>query len=171
MKNRFEGFESHYTVTFTKAFVEERRLTDDKMDIHCYLTESGAFDYGNHSTLVVDTMISGKAKRDTFDTRYAMGIATSPASFKKWTYEWIAEGNDIIDISGIESIEVLPDWGYEGEEPEEPYTGSFREGQIVTHNGHECRITKTWRVDGENGISITPTGDYGFEIDIYEDQL
>lgn len=112
--NRFEGFESHYMVTFTKAFVEERRLTDDKMDIHCYLTESGAFDYGNHSTLVVDKAIGGNVSRDSFDTRYAKGIASSPKAFKKWTYEWITEGNDLIDISGIESIEVLPDWGYDG---------------------------------------------------------
>lgn len=116
MKNRFEGFESHFTVTFTKAFVEERRLLGEKMDIHCYLTESNAFAYGNRSALVVDRICGrgGEVQRYTYDTRYAKGIATSPASFKKWTYEWITEGNDLIDISGIESVEVLPDWGYDG---------------------------------------------------------
>lgn len=51
------------------------------------------------------------------------------------------------------------------------YTGKHYVGEIVNHRGHECRITRVWFVDGKNGISIIPTGGYGFEIDIYDDQL
>ena len=51
------------------------------------------------------------------------------------------------------------------------YTGKHFIGEIVNHHGHECRVTAVWNDDGKNGISIVPTGDYGFEIDIYEDQL
>ena len=36
---------------------------------------------------------------------------------------------------------------------------------------HECEVTHVWNVDGRNGISIIPTGNYGFEIDVYEDLL
>ena len=51
------------------------------------------------------------------------------------------------------------------------YTGSHHVGDIVDHRGHECRVTRVWEVDGKNGISILPTGNYGFEIDIFEEQL
>ena len=54
---------------------------------------------------------------------------------------------------------------------EQVYTGSHYVGEIVTHNGHECRVTKVWVDDDKNGISIVPTGNYGFEIDIYDEQL
>lgn len=114
INNRFEGFESHYMVTFKKDFVDERHLKDNIMYIHCYLTESGNFNYGNHSAMVVETMICGKSKIDSFDTRYERGISKSPKSFKKWTYKWIKEGNQLIDINGIKDITVLPDWGYKG---------------------------------------------------------
>lgn len=57
----------------------------------------------------------------------------------------------------------------------EQYTGTHRVGEIVSHKGggmtHECIITAVWKVDGKNGISIKPTGNYGFEVDIYEEQL
>ena len=58
---------------------------------------------------------------------------------------------------------------------EEKYTGKHYVGEIVFHKGgnmtHECEVTAVWKVDGRNGISIVPTGGYGFEIDIYEEQL
>lgn len=45
-------------------------------------------------------------------------------------------------------------------------------GEIVSHHGHECRVTGTWTDDdGRSGITIVPTGGYGFEVDIYDDQL
>ena len=51
-------------------------------------------------------------------------------------------------------------------------------GEIVhykSYNGfdHECVITALWEDpdNGKSGITIKPTGNYGFEIDIYEDQL
>lgn len=52
------------------------------------------------------------------------------------------------------------------------YTGKHYVGEIVTHRGHECVVTETG-VDDENRncISIRPTGDYGFEISIYDEQL
>lgn len=51
------------------------------------------------------------------------------------------------------------------------YTGKHYVNQIVDHNGHQCRVTRVWNDGEKNGISIIPTGGYGFEIDIYEEQL
>lgn len=51
------------------------------------------------------------------------------------------------------------------------YTGKHYVGEIVMHGYHECRVTHVWNVDGRNGISIIPTGGYGFEVDIYDEQL
>ena len=51
------------------------------------------------------------------------------------------------------------------------YTGKHYIGEIVSHRGHECVVTAVWSDEGRNGISIKPTGGYGFEIDIYDDQL
>lgn len=51
------------------------------------------------------------------------------------------------------------------------YTGKHYVGEIVTHRGHECKVTHVWEDDGKNGISIIPTGGYGFEVDIYDEQL
>ena len=57
----------------------------------------------------------------------------------------------------------------------EEYTGEHYVGEIVYHKGgdmiHECRVMDVWNVDGKNGITIVPTGNYGFEIDIYDEQL
>lgn len=55
----------------------------------------------------------------------------------------------------------------------EIYSGKHWVGEIVMHRGHECRVTAVWRdtIEDRNGISIIPTGGYGFEIDIYEEQL
>lgn len=50
----------------------------------------------------------------------------------------------------------------------EEYDGKHYVGEIINHRGHECRVTTVWKVDGENGISIIPTGNYGFEVDITE---
>ena len=44
-------------------------------------------------------------------------------------------------------------------------------GEIVIHHGHECVVTDVWDNEGKPGITIEPTGDYGFPIDIYDDQL
>ena len=51
-------------------------------------------------------------------------------------------------------------------------------GEIVHYkswNGfdHECVITSLWTDPdtGKPGVAIIPTGDYGFEINVYEDQL
>ena len=51
------------------------------------------------------------------------------------------------------------------------YTGKHFVGEIVSHRGHECRIIAVWNDGDKNGISIVPVGDYGFEIDIYDEQL
>lgn len=53
------------------------------------------------------------------------------------------------------------------------YTGVHYVNEIVYHGTHECKVTAVW-VDpdnGKNGITIIPTGGYGFEVDIYEEQL
>ena len=54
---------------------------------------------------------------------------------------------------------------------QEEYSGEHFVGEIVDHRGHECRVTAVWNDDGINGISIIPTGGYGWEIDIYEERL
>jgi hypothetical protein len=63
----------------------------------------------------------------------------------------------------------------EQSEPDEEYTGEHYVGEIVSHKGgdmtHECIVTAVWCVDGKNGLTIKPTGNYGFELDIYEEQL
>ena len=51
------------------------------------------------------------------------------------------------------------------------YTGKHYVGAVVMHKGHECKVTAVWNDDGTNGVSIIPTGGYGFEVDIYEEQL
>lgn len=52
---------------------------------------------------------------------------------------------------------------------EEKYNGKHYVGEIVHWRGHECRVTDVWKDDeGENGISIIPTGNYGFEVYITE---
>lgn len=55
----------------------------------------------------------------------------------------------------------------------EAYTGKFRVGQVVYHRGHRCEVTAVWKDpdNHKNGISIIPTGGYGFEVDLYEEQL
>lgn len=56
---------------------------------------------------------------------------------------------------------------------EKTYTGIHKIGEIVYHHGHKCIVTDVW-VDPDNykdGISIKPIDDYGFEVDIYEEQL
>lgn len=53
------------------------------------------------------------------------------------------------------------------------YTGTHKIGEIVYHHGHKCIVTAVW-VDADNykdGISIKPIDGYGFEVDIYEEQL
>lgn len=57
------------------------------------------------------------------------------------------------------------------EEAIKNYTGEHFVGEITHHREHEVIVTDVWNVDGKNGISIKPTGDYGFEVDIYEEQL
>lgn len=52
------------------------------------------------------------------------------------------------------------------------YTGVHYVGEIVYHKTHECKVTAVWAdEENRNGISIIPTGGYGFEVDIYEEQL
>ena len=51
------------------------------------------------------------------------------------------------------------------------YTGNHYVGEIVYHQGHECKVLCCWEYEEENGITIEPTGNYGFPIDIFDDQL
>lgn len=47
----------------------------------------------------------------------------------------------------------------------------YQVGDIVNYKGHECVITARWIAGKKAGASIKPTGDYGFEIDLYLEQL
>ena len=80
--------------------------------------------------------------------------------------EWLTEmQSNTIDLY-LDTV-----WDKAQEElAEETYTGDHFVGEIINHRGHECKVTKVWNVYG-NGISIIPTGNYGWEIDIYEEQL
>ena len=51
------------------------------------------------------------------------------------------------------------------------YTGSHYVGEIVQYRSHECEVVDVWSDDGRNGITIVPTGAYGFPIDLYDDEL
>lgn len=55
----------------------------------------------------------------------------------------------------------------------EEYTGKYVVGQVVMHKGHECEVVDVWTDfdNGKNGVTIKPTGNYGFPIDIYEEQV
>ncbi len=53
------------------------------------------------------------------------------------------------------------------------YKGAHKVGDVVYHRGHKCIVKAVW-VDadnGKNGITIEPLEDYGFEVDIYDEQL
>lgn len=52
-----------------------------------------------------------------------------------------------------------------------PKRWKYEKGQIIHYKTHECVITSTWEDDGKKGVSIIPTGNYGFEVDLYEEQL
>ena len=56
------------------------------------------------------------------------------------------------------------------------YTGKHYVGEIVMHGEHECKVLDVWNCEDmtcedRNGITIEPTGGYGFPIDIYDEQL
>lgn len=44
-------------------------------------------------------------------------------------------------------------------------------GEIVDHKGHECEVLAVWSDEGHKGLTIAPTGGYGFPVDIYDEQL
>ena len=46
-------------------------------------------------------------------------------------------------------------------------------GENVFHRGHPCRVTAVWYDpdSDKTGVTIEPTGGYGFPIDLYDDQL
>lgn len=86
----------------------------------------------------------------TFDTRKEAEHQIS---------EWKAMDREAGDELEYEIVEV------------EAYTGKHRPGEIVSHRGHECRVLDVWCEDGKNGVTIIPTGNYGFEIAVNEDRL
>lgn len=54
---------------------------------------------------------------------------------------------------------------------EQKYTGKHFIGEIIYYKSHECIVENVWNYESRNGISIHPTGMYGFTIDLYDDQL
>ena len=54
------------------------------------------------------------------------------------------------------------------------YTGKHYVGEIakIRHGEmiHEVIVTGVWECEG-NGVTIEPTGNYGFPIDLYDDQF
>lgn len=57
----------------------------------------------------------------------------------------------------------------------EKYTGQYKVGDVVKHKGvnmiHECKVVDVWKVDGRNGVTLEPTGGYGFPSDVWEERV
>lgn len=55
------------------------------------------------------------------------------------------------------------------------YNGKYRVGDIVKitccEMVHEIQVVDVWNDEGKNGVTIVPTGNYGFEVDLYEDKF
>lgn len=83
----------------------------------------------------------------------------------------VLEESADLNFDGIFSLGM----NYREDAKEVEYTiewgGNHYVGEIVMHHGHECKVTNRWYVDGKHGITIIPTGGYGFEVDIYDEQL
>lgn len=47
----------------------------------------------------------------------------------------------------------------------------YHAGDILDYHGHECLVLGEWEDEGKLGITIEPTGDYGFPVDVYEEQV
>lgn len=96
--------------------------------------------------------------------------ASQVGKLKRFIAHWSPYIEDMVCAEGHCS-----QYDNEQTQPEEEYTGKHYVGEIVSHNGgdmtHECIVTAVWCVDGKNGLTIKPTGNYGFELDIYEEQL
>jgi hypothetical protein len=61
-------------------------------------------------------------------------------------------------------LRTLEQEGYDDE-----YSGDHYVGEIVMFRTHQCKVTHVWKdEEGNNGISLIPTGNYGFEIDVTE---
>ncbi len=117
--------------------------------VHAELIKSGAFEYGNGTSMVFEYE---NGNEECFDTRYCN---VTPENFAQFAY-------DELRARTIETIDIYT---------VTDYTGKYKVGDIVTHRGHECRVTAVWNYEGKDGVSIIPTGDYGFEVDLYENQI
>lgn len=47
----------------------------------------------------------------------------------------------------------------------------YHAGDILDYHGHECLVLGEWEDEGKPGITIEPTGNYGFPVDVYEEQV
>ena len=73
---------------------------NDKHDINISgtLTESGAFDYGNHTAVKLDITNNGKTTTEWLDTRYAKGIISD---FPTWLEGLIRDNWNVIEIERV----------------------------------------------------------------------
>lgn len=47
----------------------------------------------------------------------------------------------------------------------------FKVGDIILYDGtFRCRVTALWSDEGKDGVTIVPTGNYGFPRDVFCDQ-
>ena len=143
MKNMKAGEKATYTVYLTDRIVKERMIPYKSFEVNFEAVESGAFQYGNQTTTV---WVDDSGHSHHVDTRYWVG------TFDKCCRQ------------------ILDD--YYGRNIEKVERHDHYIGEIVQHKGHECEVTIVWADDqGRHGITIQPTGNYGFPIDIYDDQL
>ena len=139
----------------------DKKLVDEV--VHAELSVSGATQYGNGTCMA---FIYESGNVDSYDTRYNN---VTPDTFERFA-------QDVLRDKTMETVMVYPIRCHgeleQDREFEKAYTGKHSVCEIVQHGKHECRVTRCWDCGDGNGISIVPTGDYGFEVDIVpEDRL
>lgn len=150
-----QGQKATFNIELTEKICKENHYGSNIATATVEVKESGAFDYGNGTCteLIVNTP-DGITSKHLYDTRYVR------EEFDEFALNLIKDycGDNIAHIERVEN-----------------YTGTHHIGEIVYHKGgntvHECKVVAVWCVDGRNGLTIVPTGNYGFATDIYEDQL
>lgn len=125
--------------------------------VRAELSVSGASQYGNGTCMA---FLWENGNVDSFDTRYEK---VTPEHF-----EWFAKDalkNYVMKTISVYAIHCDAELEQD-RKVEAAYTGKHHVGEIVHHGKHECRVTRCWDCGDGNGISIVPTGDYGFEVDV-----
>ena len=137
-------------------------LVDDT--VHATLEVSGATQYGNGTCMAFEW---SNGNVDSYDTRYEQ---VTPDTFGNFALDVLR--NYVMKSLLVYQIHCKGELEQD-RAAEKAYTGKYHVGDIIQYRGHECRVTRCWMVDEDdgNGISIIPTGGYGFGRDILESEM